>query len=366
MKLHLKKWPAILLVLCLLLTAACGKDGEKDDPSESADASVSENGSDAGEDVTKISDEVLPAGINPLTGKSGYDDAMRDKKAVAIVVENHPAARPQWGMSTPDILMEYEVEGGISRMLWLYADASRVPDKVGPVRSARHDVVELARGWDLVFIHCGGSPEALSLIGTYGGALSELDVMQREAGTYRDTTRSVSYEHKLILQGSKLENALESAGVSTAANPATRAPLIFADENAPRTLSGGDADKIHFAYSGYYVYDFTYENGRYTRAINGSVMTDDTGAVCAYDNVLILYVDMVSRNDDAGHQDLLLEKGGRGVYFNGGRYETVRWEKGEGADPLRLLDEQGNALVLNPGQSYIGFVRSTQESVTKY
>ena len=170
----------------------------------------------------------------------------------------------------------------------------------------------------------------------------------------------------LVLVGDLLEDSLRSHSIDLTANPATRTPLTFANQKTPRTLTGGEAASVHFEYSAYYTYDFTFENYRYTRAINGNTMTDDGGAPCTYANVILLYVDMVSRNDSSGHQDLLLENGGSGLYFNGGRYENIRWEKGGGEAPLRLLDENGNDLVLNPGQSYIGFVRSTQAGKTVY
>lgn len=55
---------------------------------------------------------------------------------MALVVENAQAARPQWGINSPDIIVEGEVEGGETRMLWLFADYTSVPDKIGPMRSA--------------------------------------------------------------------------------------------------------------------------------------------------------------------------------------------------------------------------------------
>ncbi len=370
MKHTCKKLLALILVLTFAL-ALFGCGGEEEE---------------SGEIITEPASDVTPGGTdepgetptlptegetyNPFTGEPGYSAEAVNKKAVAIVVENSPSARPQWGMNSPDIIMEYEVEGGISRMLWLYADVSTVPEMVGPVRSARHDVVELARGWDMVFVHCGGSPEGLALIGTYGSALSELDVMTYGACTYRDATRDVALEHRLVLVGSKLASELDRLAVNTTADPAKRLPLSFTDPASPRSLTGGEGKMqgLHFEYSGAYAYDFTYnaESGDYLRAINGKTMTDENGVSCAYDNVIVLYVDMQSRNDSSGHQDLLLENGGSGLYFNGGRYENIRWEKGGGDDPLRLLDENGNDLVLNPGRSYIGFVRSTQASKTVF
>ncbi|MBR5410599.1 MAG: DUF3048 domain-containing protein [Clostridia bacterium] len=368
MKHTCKKLLALMLALTFALALfGCGGEEEESaeiitEPGSSEQAETDANGQPV---PTQPADDRI---FNPLTGEAGYSAEALAQKAVAIVVENHPAARPQWGMNSPDIIMEYEVEGGISRMLWIYADSSTVPEYVGPVRSARHDIVELARGWDLVFVHCGGSTEGLALISTYGSALSDFDVMTHSACTYRASTRDVALEHRLVLVGSKLRTELVNYGVDTEADPEKRTPLSFTKPEAPRTLAGGESQGVHFEYSGAYTYDFTYDAaaGTYLRAINGKPMTDEFSVNCVYDNVIVLYVDMQSRNDSSGHQDLLLENGGSGLYFCGGRYEEIKWEKGEGADPLKLLTSDGEPLTLNPGRSYIGFVRSTQAGKTSY
>ena len=356
---------ALTALTLTLLLPACGQKGTPDASSVPTDAQTQA----APDSVPATEAPTLPTAgetVNPLTGQPGYDAERLAKKAVGIVVENTPAARPQWGMTTPDMIVEYEVEGGISRMLWLYADLSRVPETVGPVRSARHDVVELARGWDLLFVHCGGSPEALALIGTYGSALAEIDAMTDGSFTHRDETRDVSLEHRLVLTGTKLVDAVAAHGIDMTADPAKRLPFTFA--NAPRALTGGNAETLHFAYSASYANDFTLqaESGKYLREIGGSPMTDENGTPCLYDNVLVLYVDMQSRNDESGHQDLLLENGGEGLYVSGGKTEAIRWAKDGEDAPLRLLTPDGQPLTLNPGVSYIGLVRSTQKSLTTF
>ena len=54
---------------------------------------------------------------NPLTGLKMKESAI-GKRPVAFMVENTPPARPQWGMDdvnyAPDIILEAEVEGGIT------------------------------------------------------------------------------------------------------------------------------------------------------------------------------------------------------------------------------------------------------------
>ncbi len=52
-----------------------------------------------------------------------------------IQVENLNAARPQSGLSTADIVYEYETEGGISRFSAMFFSTPTAT--IGPVRSAR-------------------------------------------------------------------------------------------------------------------------------------------------------------------------------------------------------------------------------------
>ena len=83
------------LSLVMLTFAACGKKpvyGE----GESAQATT--------EPTTEASQK-LPANVSALTGLPVSDSAV-GTRPIAIMVENSPEARPQWGLSTPDIVLE--------------------------------------------------------------------------------------------------------------------------------------------------------------------------------------------------------------------------------------------------------------------
>lgn len=47
---------------------------------------------------------------------------------------------------------------------------------------------------------------------------------------------------------------------------------------------------------------------------------------------------------------------GTGYYCYGGKFRAVTWEKGNPEDPLRLKDENGAALQVNVGKSYVAIV----------
>ena len=73
-------------------------------------------------------EEPEPPASNALTGETaeqGYDEAAAGRRVAAFVVENAPDARPQWGMDdenyAPDIILQAEVEGGITRTLWFFS-----------------------------------------------------------------------------------------------------------------------------------------------------------------------------------------------------------------------------------------------------
>lgn len=345
---------AAVALLSITALSSCKKDGGTPETTGSAVTEAETGGANT-------------AGItDPLTGMSGYDEKYVGRKPVAIVVENSPDARPQWGMSTPDILAEYEVEGGITRMLWLYSNIDRVPDKVGPVRSARHYAVELALGLDALFVHCGGSDFAYSTINSHvnNGTMSEIDGMKSQPFFERDQTRNVASEHRLVLRGNGLRDWVTSKSVNMTLNDAYKAPFAFnASTVAP---NGKDCTDAKISFSASYNYEFKYDasTGKYNCFLNSNARKDDSGTQCAYNNVIVMYVDMESMGTAAGHQNVKFENGGTGLYISAGKCEEIKWTKTSDTDMIRLTGADGSALTLNPGNSYLGLVRSTQQSAT--
>ena len=104
---------------------------------------------------------------NPLTGESDYNAGAVGKRPIAVVIDNASGARPQYNIDTPDIIVEGEVEGGETRMLWLYADMTNLPEMVGPNRSARPSYVQFSELFDSIFVHFGGSHSKGNYVGGY-------------------------------------------------------------------------------------------------------------------------------------------------------------------------------------------------------
>ncbi|MEW1775243.1 DUF3048 domain-containing protein [Streptomyces sp. NPDC086777] len=62
---------------------------------------------------------------------------------LAVKIDNVAPARPQTGLDSADVVYAEQVEGGLSRLMAVYAD--RLPKVIGPVRSARESDLELLR-----------------------------------------------------------------------------------------------------------------------------------------------------------------------------------------------------------------------------
>lgn len=338
--------------LCLALTAtgfsACGKK-DAPEPTDAPGTAVTE---EAPQNLGKM---------NPLTGEMNLRDEAIGKRPVAIMVENSPQARPQWGLSKPDIVVEGVVEGGITRMMWLFSDVKNVP-KVGPTRSARHDYVELAEGFDAIYVHFGGSSYAYDAINRYG--TKDIDGLHDGDAFKRDSSRKVSKEHTAYTSGEMLNSMIAKKNLRTELRKDWKAPFVFAKEK--RALPGGACNSVKLAFSENYQHTFTFKDGLYYNHMNKNEMKDANGQTMAVSNVLILYCGVSGVPGSDKHRDWDL-KGGKGVYVSNGTYQNIQWSKGTADSPnapLKLTDENGKPLELNQGKSWIGFVPSTQQSQT--
>jgi hypothetical protein len=78
---------------------------------------------------------------------------------LAVKVDNHRNARPHTGLQRADIVVVEQVEGGLGRLIGVYA--SEVPASIGPVRSARDYNVEQLRMFDRPALAYSGAAEGV-------------------------------------------------------------------------------------------------------------------------------------------------------------------------------------------------------------
>lgn len=371
MKRSLIKIISVLLAVSLMVCSfvGCNKE-EPETPDESTTKAPTE------ESTSDVGAIEIPENINPLTGVADLSDEAIGARPIAIMVENSPAARPQWGITTPDIVVEGVAEGGITRMMWIYADANKIPDKVGPVRSARHDFVELAKGMNAIFVHWGASDG--TSVGFQLGyqAIRNLGVNnidgRKYEGSYffRDTTRKTSIEHRGITTQTAIKNAISKLGYTTKANSNNWQPFDIAvdGKNATSTTTT-NCSQISVTFSTGFTHTFKYDTmeNRYYNYLNSTLMTDgNNGKAMAVENVIVLYVPVTTLNTGVGHKEWNWEAtNGTGYYVSNGVGQEITWSKAGKSEPLKIKDINNKELVINQGQSWIGVVPADNKGLTK-
>ncbi|MEG2770326.1 MAG: DUF3048 domain-containing protein, partial [Oscillospiraceae bacterium] len=159
----MKKVFSIILVFALMLTVftACGNGN-----TNSGDPIFGGNDSVATPAPTPTPVPLTP---EPLTGLKKDSSYPNGKCPVAVMVNNIKMSNgndafPQWGIGSADLIYEMVTEGGITRLMAIFADYEHMP-KVGPVRSARDQHVQMMLPLDALYVHEGASIFAKRMLG---------------------------------------------------------------------------------------------------------------------------------------------------------------------------------------------------------
>ncbi|MBX6377348.1 MAG: DUF3048 domain-containing protein, partial [Clostridia bacterium] len=136
-------------------------------------------------DGTALSGGGSTSGSPDHRGEDGVDGAEAGTVPpppgpLAVAVDNAPAARPPAGLRQADVIYEVLAEGGVTRFLAVFV--TQGADRVGPVRSARPYLVDLAWAHGAPLAHAGGSPAALAALRRRPAL--DLDEIGRVGGAY--------------------------------------------------------------------------------------------------------------------------------------------------------------------------------------
>ena len=299
-----------------------------------------------------------------LTGLP-VDEEILYRRPIAVVVNNIRDALPQCGIASADVIYEVLAEGSVTRFVAIFQ--SRIPDKIGPIRSARDYFIDFAHNHDAVFVHHGGSDGAYARIRSLG--TNAVDGMRLD-GTVFWRDRTYPYwalntgvrplEHSSYTGWGRLYPHIEGLGFRNYLNPDPAFGFLFG-EIPEDVVSLGAAERVvvPFAANSHRIFVFDGESGNYmVENRDGAHMDGITREQVAVANVLIQLTAM--RVVDAeGRRNVTTVGEGRGYLVTGGEYFAVTWIKSGHASPTRWYFENGAPVVLAPGVTWICVFQNT-------
>jgi hypothetical protein len=287
---------------------------------------------------------------SPLTGRL-EDPAVADQPIFSVVIENHPDARPQAGLSQAGVVYEANAEGGITRFQAFYLDD--LPATIGPVRSLRTYFVSWALEFGAPVAHAGGNADALDLASAAG--LKGLNALTYYASSfYRVNTRYSP--HNLYTSSDAILKAL----ADNHWNPPSSFTPSPRQADAPAANPPHPNIHINFSYPGYrvdYAYDATAND--YARSLAGAPHVDtNTGAQIHVKNVVVEYMPTSYGYTRIGEETVMMQTVGQGsgVVFRDGQAIECTWRKDSNEARTRLLDASGKDIPLDAGNTWYSIV----------
>jgi hypothetical protein len=287
----------------------------------------------------------------PMTGRMVTPDVAK-RHPVAVMIDDHPAARPQSGFNDAAVVWQAPAEGGIPRYMMIFQD--RVPPSVGPVRSARQYYVAWASEWDAVYAHVGGSPQALQTLREKGrGQLVYNADEFRWGGIYFHRTRDRFAPHNVYTSGNELYRLSRRLGAkNTAMKPAWK---FAPDKLLSLRPKGGSITTVYAWNTITYRYDRM--SNTYRRAVSTEKQQMDRGRKkqVAPKNVIVMVMSFGPLNDGSKKHRLEAQFIGQGTAWIATNGKTIKgtWKKTSMTSPTRFYDKKGKQVILTVGQTFV-------------
>jgi|SRR3989344_920206 len=275
------------------------------------------------------------------------NESLAQSRPLAVMIENHPDARPQSGLSKADVVYEALAEGGITRFLAIFQ--SREADQIGSVRSAREYFAQIADEWGALYAHVGGSNEAIAQIKK--GLYKNLDdANEYYNGDFFPRRKDRSEPHHIFTSTEKLQELIAFHKYSNVAN---FQPWEFKDDS-PIATSTVSKISIDFSRPGYEAgWEYDPLSNSYKRLQYFEPHIDEASKQQITAKTVIIQIVEVTPvpKDPLLQINIDLISGGRAIIFQDGIYFDGKWRKESGR--TRFYDLLGQEIKFNRGPIWV-------------
>ena len=319
------------------------------------------------ETVTEEEPELMevPEGmyLSELTGLP-IDEAIRDQRPVAVMIDNEKIALNHYETAESDIvyeMMNSVANDHVTRLMCIRKDWKSI-NQMGSIRSTRPTNIPLAAEYNAVLVHDGG-PFYINewLARNYARHLS---------GGFARIPNGKSYEFTEYVTTGELSKRMASAGYSETYDsyrPERDTHFIFGDYGTDMTPSERGltqtqaATDIRIPFFKHNSSELKYNEstGTYDYYEYGSRHIDgEDNEPLTFKNVILQDMDYHQLDENGYLTYYMINTGDPqpGLYITNGEAVNITWLKDSETSITKFYDETGNEIVINPGKTYIGLV----------
>ncbi|MGD8194218.1 DUF3048 domain-containing protein [Herbiconiux sp. P18] len=268
--------------------------------------------------------------------------------SLAAKIDNHEDARPQLGLERADIVFEELVEGGLTRYVAVWQ--SDVPDLIGPVRSIRPMDPDIISPLGGIVAYSGGQEQFVEMMRD----TPVFNAVHGDDGTDDTFFRADDRESPHDVMARAAELVAEHRGLEA---PTQQFDYSTGAADSTAGVAGTPTSSLDLVFSDARFPSWSWDEtaGAFLRSQEGSPDFDAQQAQLAATNVVTLRVDEVYDYDAEVPRAVLVASGEAWV-STGGRTVHATWSKDAAASPIRLADDQGAAVLLAPGATWVELV----------
>lgn len=308
--------------------------------------------------INKITQPAVYTHFSKLDGSGVSSTLEETPQVITVMIDNHPDALPQSGVSKARVVYEAPVEGSFTRYMAVFL-ASTTVNEVGPVRSARPYFLDWLREYGIApYMHSGGSPDALNLIKNS----NIFDANEFWRGRYYWRSDDRDAPHNLYTNNVRwqelLQNEQNRHQVKTWEGwkfyTISSTPSYQIDGDTTIRLSSLGVKELIINYNSNYKvsWKFNSKAQNYVRYINNAPVTDKDGSPIIADNILVQYV-TIKILDEVGRKEIQTIGDGAARFVSEGLMLTGTWKKLNSNSRTKFYSGGGSGLVLKPGITWV-------------
>ena len=298
--------------------------------------------------------------INGVMLDRAVYESLQQKAPLAVMIENHPDARPQSGLNQADLVYEAIAEGGITRYMAVYW--STEAGRIQYVRSARLYYIQWAAELSAIYTHWGqvedpGPVDVWPVLARLN--MRDLNglILGEEVG-YRDESRYAP--HNVYTDTGLLWRSAQAHGFN---GPPVVEPWKFKEDEPQRPANPAERAapvvNVTFGSPGS-AFDVTWyydpaTNG-YQRSLGGAPHIDaTTGEQLTARNIAVQFAPLRPSGIKAYN---IIDTVGSGpaVVFQDGVAKVGSWRKDSESGRTRFFDSAGGEMLFDRGRTWIEVV----------